>query len=76
MARAHLRRCRRGASRPNPTAVQTNSPRCSRRRLVYATESREHDGELTPANDRDDYVTTTADWALALRRNGSGYGRL
>jgi hypothetical protein len=47
-----------------------------RRRLVYATESPEDDGELTAANDRPDYLTTTADWALMLRHNGSRYGRV
>ena len=30
---------------------------------MYATAS--DDGELTAANDRPDYVVTTADWALA-----------
>jgi len=44
----------------------------SRRRLVYETELH---GELVAANDRSDYVTTTADWVIMLWRNGSGYGR-
>ena len=42
--------------------------------MSYATEL---DGEIVAANDRPDYVTTTADWAIMLcrNRNGASYGR-
>ncbi len=55
-------------------ALLVQSSEC-RRRLVYATASVSDDGELTAANDRPDYVVTTAYWALALRRKGGGHGR-
>ena len=58
---------------PCPALMLQSSER--RRRLVYATASSKHAGELTPANDRPDYVVTTADWALHPWRNGGGRGR-
>jgi hypothetical protein len=72
---ANVYRDHDGALRVEPCPVLMLQSSERRKRLVYATASPEHDGELTPANDRDGYVTSTADWALMLRRNGSGYGR-
>lgn len=42
-----------------------------------ATASLSDDGELVAANDRPDYVVSTAEWALMMaRQNGGRYGRV